>query len=70
MKALKFVVKKKQPKAPWTKIKSPGFKSQQAKLNPERSEAGGIKARSASESVRMAVYKPIAELFLKPLKKI
>lgn len=46
-------------KALWTQT----FPEQVAKLHPERSEKGGMKARSAAESVRMAIYRPIAEMF-------
>lgn len=46
-------------KAPWVKA----FPKQARKLRPERSKSGGIKSRSQSEEVRMAVYRPIAEMF-------
>lgn len=46
-------------KAPWVKA----FPKQARALRPERSKAGGIKSRSQSEEVRMAVYRPIANLF-------
>lgn len=39
------------------------FPEQFKKLRPENSRAGGVKARSQSEAVRMAVYVPIAQLF-------
>lgn len=56
----KFVVKKKQPKS----ICMAAFPEQFAKLHPERGAAGGVKSRSASEGVRMAVYGGIRETFL------
>lgn len=59
----KFLKRRKQPKAQWTKIKTPGFKSQQRRLHPEKGAAGGVKVRSASEEVRMAIYRPIAEMY-------
>lgn len=55
----KFERPLKRPKANWTQA----FPAQQAALHPERGPAGGVKARSASESVRMAVYNPIAEMY-------
>lgn len=39
------------------------FPNQFKKLRPLEGEAGGIKARSAPEKIRMAVYLPIAEMF-------
>lgn len=51
----------KRPKAPWTKA----FPSQVRALHPEHSVAGGIKARSTPESIRMAVYNAIKEMFLR-----
>ena len=59
----KFTPKPKHPKAPWTRIKTEGFEAQQAHLRPEGGKAGGIKARSVPEEVRMAIYRPIAELY-------
>ena len=50
----------KRSLAPWTQA----FPDQAAQLHPERSKAGGIKARSSSEEVRMAIYRPIAVMFL------
>ena len=58
-----YILKKKQPKALWTRIKSPGFRQQQERAHPERTAAGGIKARSDSEARRMESYRPIAELY-------
>ncbi len=49
-----------KPKANWTQA----FPEQARRLNPERSAAGGIKARSGTEAARMAVYRPIAQLYL------
>lgn len=46
-------------KAPWVKA----FPKQAKALRPERSKAGGIKSRSQSEQVRMAIYRPIAEMY-------
>ena len=57
----KYEVKKKRPLALWTTA----FKSQHKALRPENTAAGGVKARSQSESVRMAVYLEIKELYLK-----
>lgn len=56
---MSFIRKPKQPKS----ICMEAFPKQFTKLHPERSEAGGIKARSASEKVRMDIYRPIAEMF-------
>ena len=39
------------------------FPKQFERLNPEHSKAGGVKARSVPEEVRMAIYRPIAEMF-------
>ena len=55
----KFTPKVKRAKAIWTKA----FPTQAKALRPENTAAGGVKARSQSESVRMAVYLPIAALF-------
>ena len=55
--------KTKRPLAPWTRITTPGFRSQAAALRPGNGAAGGVKARSASEELRMAIYLPIAALF-------
>lgn len=55
----KFKKKPKQPKAIWTRA----FPDQLKALHPETGPAGGIKARSGAETVRMAVYRPIAEMF-------
>lgn len=55
----KYERKLKQPKAAWTRA----FPSQAAALHPERGAPGGVKARGASEAVRMAVYGPIAAMF-------
>ena len=59
----KFTPKPKQPKAPWTRIKTEGFEAQQARLRPEDGKAGGVKARSAPEEVRMAIYREIAAMY-------
>lgn len=56
---MSFIRKPKQPKS----ICMEAFQKQFAKLHPERSKTGGIKARSASEKVRMDIYRPIAEMF-------
>ena len=58
-----YILKKKQPKALWTKIKSPGFRHQQERAHPELAAAGGVKARSDSEQRRMESYRPLAEMF-------
>lgn len=55
----RFKPPKKRAKAPWTRA----FPAQAKALSPERSLAGGVKARSASHETRMAVYRPIAEMF-------
>ena len=55
----KFTPKPKQPKS----ISFQTFPKQFEKLHPERSKAGGIKARSASEEVRMGIYRDIAAMF-------
>lgn len=52
--------KPKRPLASWTRA----FPEQHKALHPERTQAGGIKARSQSESVRQAVYMGIRDLFL------
>ena len=57
----KYEVKKKRPKALW----HTAFPDQVKKLHPEWSAAGGVKARSQSESVRMEIYNAIKALFLK-----
>jgi len=60
----KFSVKPKKPKAPWTRIKSPGFLSQQKQLRPEETPArAGNTRRSGAEELRMSIYRPIADLF-------
>lgn len=46
-------------KAPWVRT----YPDQAKRLSPERSQAGGVKSRSDSERVRMAVYNRIAQLF-------
>lgn len=51
--------KPKRPKAAWTRA----FPKQAQALSPERSGSGGIKARGASEKVRMEVYVPISQMF-------
>lgn len=51
--------KTKKPKAIWMRA----FPKQAKALRPENTKAGGVKARSQSETVRMDVYRPIAELF-------
>jgi len=61
--ARSFVRKPKQPKAPWTRIKSPGFKAQQSGLRPDTGPAGGIKWRSKPKAVLDAVYSAIATMF-------
>ena len=58
---MKFEQKKKRPLALWTTA----FKSQHKALRPENTAAGGVNARSQPESVRMAVYVPIKDLYLK-----
>lgn len=65
----KFTPKKKQPKAIWTSVQSPGFKRQQQSLRPENGAAGGVKARSKPMEVRMAMYNPIRDLFLSSRSK-
>ena len=57
----KFEAKKKRPLALWTTA----FKSQHKALRPENGAAGGVKARSQSESVRMEIYNAIRALYLK-----
>ena len=56
----RFTVKKKQPRAVWTKA----FKSQAAALHPEAGPSGGLRARSGAEAARQAVYLAIRKLFL------
>lgn len=63
--ALKPWQRKKRPKALWTQIKHPTFQEQARRLSPESGAAGGVKARSAPEAVRMAIYNSIRELFLR-----
>ena len=58
---MKFEQKKKRPLALWTTA----FKSQHKALRPENGAAGGVKARSQSESVRMEIYNAIRALYLK-----
>ena len=58
---MKFEQKKKRPLALWTTA----FKSQHKALRPENTAAGGVKARSQSESVRMEIYNAIRALYLK-----
>src|ERR1017187_298118 len=53
------MIKKTRKLAIWTTA----YPDQAKALHPERSRAGGVKARSASEEVRMAIYRPIAEMF-------
>lgn len=54
------MAKTKRKLAPWTTA----FKEQHRKLRPENDIVrGGVKARSGSEELRMAVYRPIAEMF-------
>lgn len=55
--------KPKRKKALWATIQSPGFMQQHAALRPEATATGGIRYRSQSEAVRMAVYFPIAAMF-------
>src|ERR1700690_328715 len=55
----KFVRKPKQPR----NIAMECFPDQFKRLRPENGVAGGIKARSASEEVRMGIYNAIAKLF-------
>jgi len=57
----KFIPKKKQGKAIWTRA----FPKQSKALHPERTNAGGVKARSKSEAVRMEVHRGIADMFKK-----
>lgn len=52
--------KKKTNPAIWQQA----FHSQAAKLHPERTQAGGVKARGASEARRMEVYRAIKPLYL------
>ena len=53
--------KKKTNPAIWQRA----FPDQAKALRPERTAAGGVKARSGSEKVRMEVYGAIADLFKK-----
>jgi len=53
-------MKPPKKRAPWTRA----FLDQQKKLHPERSPAGGVKARSTPEAIRMAIYNAIKVLFL------
>ena len=57
----KFTPKVKRAKAIWTKA----FPTQAKALRPENMVAGGVKARSRSESVRMEIYGAIRALYLK-----
>ena len=52
-------IRKKTNLAIWTKA----FPAQAKKLRPENTIAGGVKARSGSEAMRMEVYRGIAEMF-------
>lgn len=52
--------KSTKPKAAWTRA----FPDQAKALRPEKSPAGGVKARSGSEEARMKVYLAIRHLFL------
>ena len=59
----KFKLKPKQPKAVWTKT---AFgKAQQQRLRPEATAAGGVKARSGSETQRMDIYRAIKDLYIR-----
>jgi 5-methylcytosine-specific restriction endonuclease McrA len=58
-----FVKKPKRGQALWRTVNAPGFKAQAARLHPENSRAGGIRYRSVPETVRMEIYRPIAEMF-------
>jgi hypothetical protein len=49
----------KKPKAPWTQA----YPDQAAKLRPENTKAGGVKAMSGGETQRYKVYRAIAILF-------
>lgn len=56
---MSYTRKPKRPKS----ICLSAFPEQFARLRPERTAAGGIKSRSQSEAVRMAVYRGIASMF-------
>lgn len=58
-----MIPKSTKPKALWMKVKTPSTKAALARLRPERSKAGGVKARSYPEIRRMQVYNRILELF-------
>lgn len=58
-----FKRKPRQPKAAWMSAKSSTFAAQRRRLRPENTPAGGLKARSGSEAVRMAVYGGIERLY-------
>src|ERR1035437_3065479 len=60
----KFTPKKKA-KALWMTIKSPSFQAQQKQLRPENTAAGGVKARSQPEHIRMEIYNAIREIYLR-----
>lgn len=51
--------KKKWGKALW----ATAFPEQHKKLRPEQTKAGGVRYRSVSEDMRMAIYVPIAKMF-------
>ncbi len=53
-------IRKVRGKALW----ATAFPKQHKAIHPERSKAGGVKARSHSEEVRNTVYLPIRELHL------
>jgi len=59
MATLPYTKREKQPKS----ISFQTFPEQFEKLHPERSKAGGVKARSQPKEVRDAVYSAINELF-------
>lgn len=52
--------KKKTKPAAWVSA----FPKQAKALHPENSSAGGVKARSHSQAVRMAIYNAINELYI------
>jgi hypothetical protein len=56
----KFKPKKKHRPAPWTAA----YPRQARRLRPDATAAGGVKARSAGETARMAVYRAIKDVFL------
>lgn len=60
---MSFPKKKKQGKALWTQIKSPGFSEQQSQLRPEKEPARALKFRSNLGAVMNAIYLEIADLF-------